>query len=686
MRDSLRVFFSVAISVVLIGAVFAGNKKNNIIKEHIYFDKGMRHHLVVMNDESSGLNKTNGAGVIDTITHCDLTGCATWDEGIQSYAGGGAVVDTVTNWYWFAADTAEILEIHASFVTTGTGSWNVWGVHYPAGYAVPNTADSKLLLDVPWTITDADTNTEGVPTGNLQVLDLDAQGLSAFVAHGAYVGEYYDQDFGPKMFMDNGGHPRSDASWNVARMYIASYGGWYFWATATHWTEFVQRIVVHYDKVAPLIENVTAVPDYFVGNTNYPTVEAKVFDLDGTVATSDLVFKVFSNGTENRIAMTNTSGDIYAGDFGMTFASEDTVYYWIEATDDQANFRASASSYFLVIDPPVKGTDIFVINQNGGYESLITDALTSLAKDYYVWDISEHGGISDFEINWGFDNILWYGFGSTMMPSPFETGAHSIKDFLNGGGNLMLIDRDYLYLHGFSDDTLETGEFGYDYLGLYSGISDPGEIDTVYYGIADDPISGAYLEGVDSIVTLPNTYGEWYTTGGYLTDWSDWVLPVDNSEAVLYEAVSNANGYYAAIRHAGSNSKTAYFPLLLETSSNLTAVLDSTFNWFAVSVGIDDGNPTVPDVYALEQNHPNPFNPVTTINFSIAKSAKVELVVYNTLGQKVITLLNEDRTSGLYSVVWNGLNKAGHKVASGIYYYELKSGDFCSIKKMLLVK
>jgi hypothetical protein len=94
----------------------------------------------------------------------------------------------------------------------------------------------------------------------------------------------------------------------------------------------------------------------------------------------------------------------------------------------------------------------------------------------------------------------------------------------------------------------------------------------------------------------------------------------------------------------------------------------------------------VPLTYALEQNYPNPFNPETTINYSLATKGLVSLTVYNLMGQKVLTLVDKEQLAGNYVVRWNGLNDQNLKVASGIYFYRIKSGDFTKIQKMLLLK
>lgn len=97
-------------------------------------------------------------------------------------------------------------------------------------------------------------------------------------------------------------------------------------------------------------------------------------------------------------------------------------------------------------------------------------------------------------------------------------------------------------------------------------------------------------------------------------------------------------------------------------------------------------NNSVPKGYALEQNYPNPFNPTTLINYSIPRSSNVKIAIFNSLGQLVKTLVNQNQGTGNYSVDWNGTDAAGNVVSSGIYFYQLKTSDFIQTRKMLLMK
>jgi hypothetical protein len=89
----------------------------------------------------------------------------------------------------------------------------------------------------------------------------------------------------------------------------------------------------------------------------------------------------------------------------------------------------------------------------------------------------------------------------------------------------------------------------------------------------------------------------------------------------------------------------------------------------------------IPRVYSLAQNYPNPFNPSTKISFALPKAGNVELKIYDILGREVTTLVNEFRIAGNYTVDFNAAN-----LASGVYFYRIKSGDFIDTKKMVLMK
>ncbi|NUQ41484.1 MAG: S8 family serine peptidase, partial [Calditrichaceae bacterium] len=102
-------------------------------------------------------------------------------------------------------------------------------------------------------------------------------------------------------------------------------------------------------------------------------------------------------------------------------------------------------------------------------------------------------------------------------------------------------------------------------------------------------------------------------------------------------------------------------------------------------VGIETEAP-VPLTFAVSRNYPNPFNPSTTIEYQLPQQSNVELIVYNTLGQKVRTLLRQSAPAGYHKVVWDGRNDSGQPAASGIYLYRFSAGDYRMIRKMVLLR
>ncbi|HQM37053.1 MAG TPA: putative Ig domain-containing protein, partial [Candidatus Marinimicrobia bacterium] len=113
--------------------------------------------------------------------------------------------------------------------------------------------------------------------------------------------------------------------------------------------------------------------------------------------------------------------------------------------------------------------------------------------------------------------------------------------------------------------------------------------------------------------------------------------------------------------------------------------IDAVFATRVKDVAIKD-EPSIPDEFILSQNYPNPFNPTTNITFGLPKESNVTIDVYNLMGQKVATLVNERINAGYHTVNWNGRDASGNRVTSGVYIYKITAGDFAKSKKMLLVK
>lgn len=109
------------------------------------------------------------------------------------------------------------------------------------------------------------------------------------------------------------------------------------------------------------------------------------------------------------------------------------------------------------------------------------------------------------------------------------------------------------------------------------------------------------------------------------------------------------------------------------------------------SVREDKEDLLTPKEFALSQNYPNPFNPNTTIEYSLPKDARIKLIVYNILGEEVITLVNDYKSAGIYKINWDAKDNFGRSLSSGVYFYELRADaidntKFSKIQKMILLK
>lgn len=152
--------------------------------------------------------------------------------------------------------------------------------------------------------------------------------------------------------------------------------------------------------------------------------------------------------------------------------------------------------------------------------------------------------------------------------------------------------------------------------------------------------------------------------------WSfDWTAPSDDVGMVTFYVAGNA---------ANGNGNTLGDFIYTESVS-FEADLQSSVNIFAATDGLPHG-------FALDQNYPNPFNPRTTISFRLAKGDDVRLDVYDLLGRKVRTIVDDRLAAGSYLSEWDGRDGNGGEVASGVYLYRLTTSAFVESKQMVLVK
>ena len=167
-----------------------------------------------------------------------------------------------------------------------------------------------------------------------------------------------------------------------------------------------------------------------------------------------------------------------------------------------------------------------------------------------------------------------------------------------------------------------------------------------------------------------------YEDDSRVTSWDEAVIKVQTVNFPLSIKAQNLpidDIYQYALESGGKINILSEGQTLVMSTNN-----DGTFRLIRTKV--------IPLSFTVSQNYPNPFNPLTLIKFGLPEGEKVEIIIYNTLGQKVKTLLSEFKEAGYHTISWDGTTNAGKKVSTGIYYYRVEAGKHMAIRKMLLLK
>ncbi len=183
-------------------------------------------------------------------------------------------------------------------------------------------------------------------------------------------------------------------------------------------------------------------------------------------------------------------------------------------------------------------------------------------------------------------------------------------------------------------------------------------------------------------------------------NWASYIIPVDGAVPAFENAHAPGSGYYTGLSFSGGY-KLVFFnwgyeglagdlPNYARRDTVLARIIDF-FSSLTTEVADDKDRFTLPKTFELSQNFPNPFNPYTTIEYTIRSTnggpiPSTVLKIYNVLGQDIKTLVNEKQRPGVYRVQWDGTNDSGKMVASGIYFYSLYRGANRETRKMVLLK
>ena len=362
------------------------------------------------------------------------------------------------------------------------------------------------------------------------------------------------------------------------------------------------------------------------------------------------LFKKTTNGGTNwtNLSFPSTQFNLNAVHFfnantGLLASDSDTIYRTVNGTQNWSEkiyigINVFDFQFFDSLNGYASGTNRFAKTTNGG----LNWTVSTIQSSGQIFFLNQNTGWTLANITAG-SNILK----STDSGSSWQI-QHSTSDF-RIIYDIFFLDENTGYTSGYRHNILKTTNGGINWTSQNDESSAQG-LYSIYFINAN---SGWTVGDFYSTVNT-STY---YTTNGG----TNWMSNIGITGAGRLNRVKINNSPVGYV--AGQNQ-------IMYKTTNAGGLTEITFD-----------PAVIPSKYSLSQNYPNPFNPATKINFALPTQGMVTLKIYDVLGREIISLVNEVKSAGNYSVDFNA-----SKFSSGVYFYKLESNGFSSIKRMLLVK
>gem|GEM_PF-3149848 len=440
-----------------------------------------------------------------------------------------------------------------------------------------------------------------------------------------------------------------------------------------HWPGKIDKIKLYNFPVLgtpPTIENVNAVTTNQTPDDGPFTISADIYKTGAGLSSADLHYTT-DGETWTTEAMAVTSGNTRTADIPGQSAGTFVAYY-LSAEDEYGN---------RVTMPQGAETDstyykFAIWEENSQTLNLAFEEGSGVPMDSTVYNQPVEA-INDIIYTGGFQGDYAYQF-----------TAYDDSNYLEIQSPV-LMEAEYTVDFWFRADSLEHQARIFSKQGGSEGIWWQPSVQIMLWqaeGLlrAASYIEGSGLNGGDMETTNPIEVGNWYrvvfTSVGDST-----IFELRDSNNMPYDLVAADNGGQVrvtdgplTIGHAGPVDNK-YFKGAVDHVQ--------IYNYAEQIPTVAKDENAIPKRFALSQNYPNPFNPTTQLNYDVPRTENVKIVVYDLLGRQVKTLVNQDNVQpGRYTVEWNGTNQYGTTVASGVYFYHMKAGDFTSVKKMVLLR
>lgn len=283
--------------------------------------------------------------------------------------------------------------------------------------------------------------------------------------------------------------------------------------------------------------------------------------------------------------------------------------------------------------------------------------------------------LEDYEI---VDWIL--GTESTINETFSSAEQNYVSAFLKKGGALFVSGSEIAWDLDYKGSTTDKSFFG-NYLKAEYIADAPNNLSNTYY--TAEGIAGSVFEEIKNITFDNGTHGT------YNVSWPDVINGKNGGVNVLkYSGLASANTagvvYKGLFPGGANNGGLVYFGFPFETiypESKRFEVMSKVLDYLSDLTDMSDNINYTPQEYVLYQNYPNPFNPSTIISWQIPEAGYITIVIFDVLGRRIKTLINEYKQPGKYEISFNAAD-----LSSGVYYYQLKTENYKATNKMMVIK
>lgn len=428
-------------------------------------------------------------------------------------------------------------------------------------------------------------------------------------------------------------------------------------------------IIESQDNLIDFVElNQTYSKTCYIVNDNQATLNIRLNTKEADLP-NDWNYNLIYNGTNHdSVDVSVAPGDTLFFGFVLNTGNEmstglSKLHFIAQNLNDTYNYGFTIRYYAIQ-----KIGDVLLVDADGGTsgQSNYATSISNAGYDYTLFDKSVIAQIPDQILNLGYKSVFWtIGW---AFPAFELSDVTFLKDYLDGGGNLFIGGQDIGW-DIFDPTGSSTFQEAKDFYHMYMDAKYISDDSQVYSGVG---IPGTLGDGISFSISA--------ISGGRYPE-------VISSYSGMGDSLFFYTGTtkVGALAYEGATFKSVYLGIGLEQVSVAAArdtLVARALRWFTEPVvNVDEEIGILPVSFQLEQNFPNPFNPITTIKYAVPKSSLVSIKVYDITGQEVASLVNEVKETGTYEVGFNASS-----LASGTYFYKLAAGDFVSVKKMVLLK